>query len=126
MKYTPHELKKSDAWLEKGISKHEHDFTIPCIYEQRMCVKPNRESEYQANYYEVNMCNKCHSFVVNNKHDGWAGHIGSSFSNEKDNNLPKEYNSLPRIIGIQYCKYCNIKYANILYFPDSTSWKKEK
>ena len=125
MNLYPHDINSGNSWIEKGISKHKHDFTIPYIYEQQLRIKPDRDNEYQINYYDVFMCKKCHSFVINDKKDGWYGHIATSFSNE-DNTLTKEQNSLPHIVGMHYNRYCNIGYVNKLYFPDGTSWEKNK
>ena len=125
MKYTPHELKMMDKWIEKGITKHKHDFSVRCVYEQRLEVKPNRDNVYHIKYYDVLMCNACHSFVTNDKKDGWGGYIGGSFSNEKTNPLKEEYRNLPRIIGSNYNGWCNISHASVIYFPDGTIWRKK-
>ena len=44
MNLYPHDINSGNSWIEKGISKHKHDFTIPYIYEQQLRIKPDRDN----------------------------------------------------------------------------------
>ena len=116
----------NETWFEKNVHKHKHDFSKPGIYEQRLVIKPNRDTNYQIRYYSIFMCTECHSFKVNNLHDGWGGNIGNNFSKDEKEVFTEEQLKLPRIIGINYNRFCNVNYADEIIFPDNTIWKKEK
>ena len=116
-------FEKRDSWIEKNVAKHKHDFSIPCIYEKRQVNKPKTNTRYQIIYMSVFMCSKCHSFRYIKKPDS-VFKIG--FSLDKESVLSEEERKKPRIIGIEYSTYIDASSVDELYFPDNTTWKKEK
>ena len=93
-------------WREKGTERHEHDFQMPYVYEQKMIGKPHN-THYHTYYYLIYMCTKCHTFKIDSD---WIN--------------PKDY-SYDRVIGIHYNNSINVGSVDELYFPDNTNWKKE-
>ena len=103
-------------WIEKGIDKHKHNYIIPCIYKVNMINKPRSNTNYWIYYYEVLMCDKCHSFKIKN-----ISPINSEFSTDVQTEFTTD---LPIIVGNHFNDYSNLNKVDELYFPDNYIWKK--
>ena len=116
-------IEKYTTWIEKNISKHKHCYCIHCILEERELGKNMMGNKYFTNYYNVLMCDKCHSFKMMSERNNIEGHIVSQLNNSI-NTLTKTQQELPQIIGIRNSNKHGLSNIEELYFPDKTIWKK--
>ena len=82
-------------------------------------------NKYFINYYNVVMCNKCHSFKMMSERENVEGHIISRL-NSNTKALTQSQRELPRIIAIRNSNMHGLWHIEKIYFPDRTIWEKTK
>lgn len=115
-----------DTYYEKYTDKHNHDFSIKCLLEQREKDILARYDNYVIVYKYAYLCSKCYSFTVKKKpNDIQLYKITTKIDEEKNKVLDPEDEKLPRIIAYNSTQFSNPKYFDKIIFPDGYIYEKK-
>lgn len=109
------------CFKDKESLKHNHEYTIQCLFEEHLIGKNCYGPKYWIKYYEVLMCTHCHSFIFVSKPGNFSGYITSSINGDK-HSLTKEQEKLPRIIAKRSGKVSGLENVDEYLFPDGKKY----